>query len=284
MKLYFVFFFLTSFAFGQNLKSASVYFEVNQSQSPQLNANNTEAFFDKIAKNSKIIRIEAFCDSTGGDSYNLKLARKRLQSVADFMKLLPYNMETTELIAHGESSPKNTSASLAEERRVEIYFIEPAIKVIAPPVRIEELPQPEPVVEKIAPKEKLISSGEFSKKAIETFIAEESTELQLDMNILFVNASDRVLRESESQLKDLLQTMEKHPELKAKFHGHVCCAYNLDLSEARARTVYMYLVQNEIDPSRLSYEGHSNSVPKVSPELTEEDRKQNRRVTVVFTK
>lgn len=283
MKFTLLFLLLSTVTFGQNLKSTSIYFDVNQSQSAQLASSNTDAFLDKIPVNSKIIRIEAYCDSTGSNAYNMKLAQKRYHAVHEFMKELPYNMESTELIAFGESTAKGSKLSPDQSRRVDIYFVEPAIK-IAPPVEIVEEIEIPPVLEKVPPTSNPVSDGEFSKKAIEKFMGEESSELRLDMNILFANVSDRVLRESEGQLKELLKTMEDHPNLNAEIHGHVCCATNYELSEARARTVYMYLVQNKIDPERLSYVGHSNDQPKAWPELTENDRKQNRRVTVVFTK
>ncbi len=281
MKLSLLFLLSAVFAFGQDLSSTSIYFDVDQYHSSQLSQQAPEAMFEKIARNAKIIRIEAYCDSTGSNAYNLQLANKRLKTVQEYLKALPYNMNSTELKAIGESSEKNAGLPLSKCRRVDIYFIEPNIQsnpqpVSSPPTTVLK----DTVARTMAPQ-----AQDFSKSAVDKFANDaSSSELQLDMSILFMNASDKVLVESVPQLKELLKLMEKYPEMHAHFHGHVCCSYNMEISEARARTVYLYLIANGIDAERLSYEGHSNTQPKVWPEVTDDDRKLNRRVSVVFKK
>jgi flagellar motor protein MotB len=57
----------------------------------------------------------------------------------------------------------------------------------------------------------------------------------------------------------------------------------MTLSVQRASAVYDILIKDGIEPSRLDFKGFSNSLPIVSPEYTEEERQQNRRVDVVFS-
>lgn len=57
--------------------------------------------------------------------------------------------------------------------------------------------------------------------------------------------------------------------------------YNLELSKKRAESVYNYLIQNDIDPERLRYDGFGASNPLV-PNTSAENRSLNRRVEIVL--
>jgi hypothetical protein len=67
--------------------------------------------------------------------------------------------------------------------------------------------------------------------------------------------------------------------------GHTCSLgsdeYNQALSERRAKTVFDYLASQNIDTSRLKWEGHGEREPRYSND-TEESRKLNRRVEITF--
>ena len=54
-----------------------------------------------------------------------------------------------------------------------------------------------------------------------------------------------------------------------------------DLSVARAKNIYEYLIHKGIDESRLHYRGFGSSRKLVVPEITEEDKTQNRRVEIM---
>ena len=56
------------------------------------------------------------------------------------------------------------------------------------------------------------------------------------------------------------------------------------LSLGRAKLITEFLMKQGVVAKRLTYQGHSNYQPKVWPETTDEERKQNRRVTVDFKK
>jgi len=53
-------------------------------------------------------------------------------------------------------------------------------------------------------------------------------------------------------------------------------AYNETLSENRAKAVYKYLLEHQIDKKRLSYKGYGMSQP-IDDNSTEEGRARNRR-------
>jgi outer membrane protein OmpA-like peptidoglycan-associated protein len=93
-------------------------------------------------------------------------------------------------------------------------------------------------------------------------------------------------------LQLLLATLKGNRDLKIELQGHICCqpfpgdgqdndTGLSNLSEARARAVYDYLIQNGIEPTRLRFKGMGNFFPKVQLEMTEADRIANRRVEAV---
>jgi outer membrane protein OmpA-like peptidoglycan-associated protein len=68
--------------------------------------------------------------------------------------------------------------------------------------------------------------------------------------------------------------------LKVELSGHTdntgTREYNQELSEKRAGEVVRYLVENSIDPSRISHRGYGMEQPVASND-TEEGRAANRR-------
>jgi outer membrane protein OmpA-like peptidoglycan-associated protein len=52
------------------------------------------------------------------------------------------------------------------------------------------------------------------------------------------------------------------------------------LSVARAKTVYNYLITNEIAADRLEYKGYGNQQSLYTKPITDEEHKANRRVEI----
>jgi outer membrane protein OmpA-like peptidoglycan-associated protein len=110
-------------------------------------------------------------------------------------------------------------------------------------------------------------------------------------NIHFLPTKHIITEDSEPILRALLQTMLDYPHLAIRIEGHVCCirgagdaldtdTYELKLSENRARHIYLYLITNGIDGTRIEYAGFGKSRPIVVEEKTEEDAQRNRRVEI----
>ena len=203
---------------------------------------------------------------------NLKLAERRLIAVSNHLETSGFYIQNAKKRAFGESRSASSGLSMRECRRVDVLYIEPAIDV------------PDKIIEEFVEVDKIESGGALTQNALANFIKSDASSLDFDLTILFVNVSTKVLPESQPELEELLKIMNQHPNFQAKFHGHVCCGPNFELSEGRARAICIYLLENGIARKRLSFEGHSNTLPKVWPELTDADRKANRRVTVTFTK
>jgi outer membrane protein OmpA-like peptidoglycan-associated protein len=85
--------------------------------------------------------------------------------------------------------------------------------------------------------------------------------------------------------------MRRFPTLTIAIEGHICCIRGdgdvtttkgiPNLSQARAREVYNYLVANGISPKRLSYVGFGHRFPIFPfPEKDDDEKKANRRVEI----
>ena len=84
----------------------------------------------------------------------------------------------------------------------------------------------------------------------------------------------------------LTRFMQANPKVKVEIQGHVNGpTYKntkefIELSTARARTVYEFLMVNDVEPERISYVGLGNS-QMIYPEPKNKDQSEaNRRVEV----
>ena len=105
-------------------------------------------------------------------------------------------------------------------------------------------------------------------------------------NIYFFNNSARIVPKSQPTLNDLRCAMEENPKLKIEIQGHICCQTNgdkNDVSTARARAIYNYLLRSKIDRKRMTFKGYGTSRPiHPIPEKTEQEEDENRRVEILI--
>jgi len=99
-------------------------------------------------------------------------------------------------------------------------------------------------------------------------------------NIFFESNKFDLLPESKTELQQLIQFIKNNPSLSIEIGGHTddigTEQSNQELSENRARVVYNYLINNQVNPSTISFKGYGESKP-LNDNLTEENRKNNRR-------
>lgn len=99
-------------------------------------------------------------------------------------------------------------------------------------------------------------------------------------NIFFASGSAELLPASDPELNKLVWTLRNQKTMRIEVRGHTDNtgdkATNQQLSEARARAVYDYLLQRGIEPSRLTYAGFGEDAP-VADNSTAEGRQMNRR-------
>jgi len=209
-----------------------------------------------------------------------------LEQLQDINRLIIKNQSSIDSIRiYGYSSSLGNimyNLKLSEKRAVKI-------KEIA--ARIVES-------EKIVLKALGEQDGIFSKNRKAHIVVYTSTEKSHSAKVInekrvlkglnFFNGKDVFTPKSKVALLELLTYAQENEEVEMRFIGHICCSWNRDpseddinirtkkrnLSEARAKAVYDFLVQNNIEAERLSYVGRAYKEP-----LGGEDR-WDRRVEV----
>lgn len=105
-------------------------------------------------------------------------------------------------------------------------------------------------------------------------------------DIRFVGNDTKVMRQSESSLLMLLQFMLENPKVSIEIQGHVNGpTYKntkefIELSTGRAKTVYDFLLVNDISPRRMTYVGYGNSKMLYPEPKNKEQSEANRRVEI----
>ena len=108
----------------------------------------------------------------------------------------------------------------------------------------------------------------------------------LKNDILFAVGSAELSDASLKTLTDLNRVLKKYPKNRIVVQGYTDStgsnAYNQQLSVARAKAVYDYLLGTGLKTLSISYVGYGPANPVASNE-TEEGRAQNRRVVLSIT-
>ena len=108
----------------------------------------------------------------------------------------------------------------------------------------------------------------------------------LKNDILFAVGSAELSDASLKTLTDLNRVLKKYPKNRIVVQGYTDStgsnAYNQQLSTARAKAVYDYLLGTGLKTLSISYVGYGPANPVASNE-TEEGRAQNRRVVLSIT-
>ncbi len=105
-------------------------------------------------------------------------------------------------------------------------------------------------------------------------------------DIRFVGNDTKVLRSSEGAMLLLLRFMQVNTKVRVEIQGHVNGpTYKntkefIDLSTARAKSVYDFLLVNDIEPERIFYVGKGNSEMLFPEPKNKDESEANRRVEV----
>lgn len=108
-------------------------------------------------------------------------------------------------------------------------------------------------------------------------------------NLYFKGNEAVLLPRSEPILPKVLRFMEVNPNLKIEIAGHINRpnspavakdSWDWQLSIARAKLVYDYLLENNIDSSRISFQGYGNTQMRYPYARSEQEQSLNRRVEI----
>ncbi|QBZ97779.1 OmpA family protein [Flavobacterium sangjuense] len=251
LKIVVLFFLVSLKSLGQ--KQVEVFFDFNKDFP---NPTSILTLNEWIAKNKEIeiTKLLGFCDSIDTKNYNKHLAERRIESVRELLEKSGLKFsKNLDKIAYGKDFKQ--SKVQAENRRVTIFYSE------------------------IAPK---IVESEFTRQMRNSKVG-ETVKLP---NIYFFNNSARIVPKSETSLYDLLCAMQENPKLKIEIQGHICCQMVNDvanISTARARAIYNYLLRNKIDRKRMKFVGYGvlRPIHKI-PEQNQAEEDENRRVEILI--
>jgi len=261
---------LSQTTFAQNELKHEVYFDTDKYDIPSREHEKLLSFLAEIEKlDIEKISIYGFTDDRGSDSYNMVLSQNRANTIKEIFSNNEFDESVmTNVDGKGELLIKTVEHQSVDQARSLNRKVQIIVKPYFPP-RVEVKPEKKDVA--------TILKGEL--KAGDKF--------KLD-NILFQTGYSDVLLESIKILEDLSEVLLTRKDIYFTIQGHVCCTqYSRDaidrrtkkrnLSVARAKFVYDYLVKKGVDPKRMKYVGMRRKFPLGG------EPKYDRRVEILIT-
>ncbi len=252
-----------------------VYFETDQFEVPPTEHNRLLLFLSEIeGMDVAKVAIYGFTDDRGSDDYNLKLSQDRANSI----KTIFSNNEFDESIITNVDGKGEVLLKLVKEDDIsKIRGLNRKVEIVVSPF---DPPRPKKTAEELADK----------KQEVREVLNEElkaGDKFRLD-NILFKTGYSKLLPESKETLEELGEALLNRKDIYFTIQGHVCCTQNSrdaidrktkkrNLSLARAKFIYDYLVKKGVDPRRMKYVGMRRKFPLGG------DPKLDRRVEILVT-
>ena len=207
-----------------------IFFDSNSSQIKTLEKQKLDSIHN-LQKTPKSITITGYCDQNAAVQYNLILSENRAKTVAQYLKQFQeFENLPIQVLGKGEIQGEN----LSYNRRVEITF-------------------------------------DYTEDYFSNLKMGQKVSFK---NLIFEGNRHVLKEESIPVLEEILHSLNNNPKINVRIEGHICCTpsnsiqdgfdedtglYNL--SEARAKAIYDYLIENGISKNRLSYEGKANQFP-----------------------
>ena len=233
-----------------------VYFETGKYNVPDIETNRLVLFIKSLKDNQiERISIYGFTDDRGSDNYNLTLSQNRANAIKKIFSgfgvddNLISNVDGKGEVLLRVVSSDNLNIIRGLNRRVEINI---------------EYKEKEGVVVEI--KKEDIGTKQFLSDNIAV-----GDKITLD-NILFKTGYSSLEVESINVLEAIAEALLKRKDLYFTIQGHVCCTNNTgdaidkktgkkNLSLARAKYIYEYLIGKGVKKSRMKYVGLRNKYP-----------------------
>ena len=233
-----------------------VYFETGKYNVPDIETNRLVLFIKSLKDNQiERISIYGFTDDRGSDNYNLTLSQNRANAIKKIFSgfgvddNLISNVDGKGEVLLRVVSSDNLNIIRGLNRKVEINI---------------EYKEKEGVVVEI--KEEDIGTKQFLSDNIAV-----GDKITLD-NILFKTGYSSLEVESINVLEEIAEALLKRKDIYFTIQGHVCCTNNTgdaidkktgkkNLSLAREKYIYEYLIGKGVKKSRMKYVGLRNKYP-----------------------
>lgn len=254
MKILLICLLFTQLTWAQEELKHEVFFETDQFEVPETEQSRLLIFLSEIEDmDIAKITIYGFTDDRGSASYNLILSQNRANSI----KTIFSNHEFDEsIITNVDGKGRILLKLIKEENISKIRGLNRKAEIIVSPVF-----PPKPVVEV-----KIKTAKETLEGPIKI-----GDNIVLD-NILFQTGYSYLLPESSQTLEEISKVLLKRDDIYFTIQGHVCCTQNSrdaidrktnkrNLSLARAKHIYDYLVQKGVDSKRMKFVGMRRKFP-----------------------
>lgn len=267
-KILFLVFLLMNMTHAQTDNTHVVYFETGLFNVPEIEKNRLVLFIQSL-KDIEIDRIAiyGFCDDRGTDSYNLTLSQNRADAIKKIFSgfgvddNLISNVDGKGEVLLRVVSSDNINIIRGLNRKVEINVVYK--KDLNEPIKKEKKPP-------------------FLKEGLKV-----GDKITLD-NILFKTGYSYVVKESLPVLEKIAEALRERDDIHFTIQGHVCCTRNerdavdkgtgkRNLSLARAKYIYDYMINKGIKRTRMRYVGLKNKYP------LGKETKYDRRVEIKIT-
>ena len=257
---------------AQSNQQHVVYFETDKYEVPETEKNRLLFFIQGLAlKKIKKISIYGFCDDRGSDQYNLVLSQNRADKIK---QLFSENKINKQLISNVDGkgeillkivSTEDLNVIRGLNRKVEINVEYGNTKIEVKKDNIDERKKPITLESDLRVGDNITLN-----------------------NILFRTGYSYILKESILDLEKIARILNRKKEVYFTIKGHVCCTANgrdavdrgtgkRNLSLARARYIFNYLMKNGIAKKRMKYMGLKHKYPLGG------DPKFDRRVEIEIT-
>ena len=252
-KIVFLLFLLITVAQAQTGNTHVVYFETGQYEVPEIETNRLVLFIQSL-KDIEIERIAiyGFCDDRGSDSYNLILSQDRANAIKKIFSgfgvddNLISNVDGKGEVLLRVISSDNLNIIRGLNRKVEIN-----------------------VVYKITETKGVVKDEKEYRFLNDKLKVGDKITLE---NILFKTGYSYIVEESVPVLEMMADALRERDDIYFTIEGHVCCTKNArdavdrktgkrNLSLARAKYIYDYLVQKGVKRTRMRYVGLKNKYP-----------------------
>jgi outer membrane protein OmpA-like peptidoglycan-associated protein len=264
--------FLCNVAQAQVVDTFEIKFNLND---PKL-TNKSEEYIDQLLYKNKIHRgqrliILGYADYLGSEEDNMTLSEKRATHVKEYLITSGFRNEDVQVcVGKGEiANSAIDKAGKPDDRKVQI------------------------IIDKS--KKRNVATAKTPAPLFDIATTKAGDVIPMD-HVLFDMGSYTIADSSYRELTKLKYFLKKNPSIQIRIEGHVCGCHSIgnekrdvdtganSMSGHRAKSVYEFLVDNGINPSRMKYVGLGELSPFVNPERTQADEAKNRRVAIRILK
>jgi len=251
------------YVWSQNNLTHEVYFETDDFRVVSTEENRLLLFISGLdGVRVDKISIYGFCDDRGSANYNLNLSQRRAEAI----KAVFSNNEIDEsLISNVDGKGEVLLKIIKEDDIDQIRGLNRKVEINV--TKKAPIPEEKKIVKKIEPKEKNLKTTED----IANGNVKEGDKIRLD-KIYFKTGYALLTKESKPVLESIADLMIKEDNLYFTIQGHVCCTQNSrdavnrktnqrNLSLARAKFIYDYLIKKGINKRRMKYVGMRRKFP-----------------------